>query len=110
MGSTTLTRRSCFVVAALERRRRVCQEVDREWWQWWDSCPVVRTTWSRFLSRIDDETSTDDEGVRFRPNPLCAELYGDEVQSRAKRLSVYSDENKSDALNNFSVLCPELTK
>merc|ERR1719284_620058 len=42
--------------------------------------------------------------------PLCAEPYGDEVQSIVKRLLADSDNDKSLAFNNFADPCPELTK
>ena len=42
--------------------------------------------------------------------PLCAELYGDEVQSTVKRLLADSDNDKSLAFNNFTDPCPELMK
>ena len=42
--------------------------------------------------------------------PLCAEPYGDEVQSIVKRLLADSDNDKSLAFNNFTDPCPELTK
>ena len=42
--------------------------------------------------------------------PLCAELYGDEVQSIVKRLLADSDNDKSMAFNNFTDSRPVLTK
>ena len=42
--------------------------------------------------------------------PLCAEPYGDEVQSIVKRLLADSEHDKSLAFNNFTDPCPELTK
>ena len=42
--------------------------------------------------------------------PLCAEPYGDEVQSLVKRLLADSENDKSLAFNNFTDPCPELTK
>ena len=42
--------------------------------------------------------------------PLCAESYGDEVQSIVKRLLADSENDKSLAFNNFTDPCPELTK
>ena len=42
--------------------------------------------------------------------PLCAEPYGDEVQSIVKRLLVDSEADKSLAFNSFTGSRPELTK
>ena len=42
--------------------------------------------------------------------PLCAESYGDEVQSIVKRLLADSENDKTLASNNFTDPCPELTK
>jgi hypothetical protein len=42
--------------------------------------------------------------------PLCAEPYGDEVQSIVKRLLADSENDKTLAFNNFTDPCPELTK
>ena len=42
--------------------------------------------------------------------PLCAEPYGDEVQSIVKRLLADSENDKSLLVNDFTDPCPELTK